>query len=396
MKNQKLNGRTKRNICGRKGRKALTAVLCVVMACMLGGCAGLQGMLLLVNREMSGLQENGLEELGGSSELTEESLTPFGKGLRSQALEAAPEAQMYDTGMEALMSPENWNTEEYKYHGENGWMNAVTSPFSTFAADVDTASYANLRRMLLEGREIPKDAVRIEEMINYFDYDYPDPSGEDPFSVTARIAPCPWNEETQLMLVGLKARDLNGNEDKDTRAGDKAPSNLVFLIDVSGSMDEYNKLPLVQRAFRLLVNELGEEDRVSIVTYANGDAVVLEGASGDEKSRICDAIEDLEPFGGTNGSQGIVRAYELARKQFKAKGLAKSDVIDGFDHSVAETLNVQKITIYEMELLSFKAVAPLNLGRVHSRFAAAEYGPGSAVSRPPVQARRPEVPSRRW
>lgn len=202
----------------------------------------------------------------------------------------------------------DWNTEEYDYIEESGWKSAKTTPFSTFAADVDTASYANLRRMILRGNTIPKDAVRIEEMINYFSYDYPEPEGEDPFSVTMEMGPCPWNENAKLLLIGLKTKDLAPEE--------HAPSNLVFLIDVSGSMDEPDKLPLVQRAFKLLTENLRPEDTISVVTYASSDQVVLDGVTGEEPEKIRSAIEDLMAGGGTNGSSGIVTAYSLAEKHF--------------------------------------------------------------------------------
>lgn len=201
-----------------------------------------------------------------------------------------------------------WNTEEYKYLAENTWMNVKTSPFSTFAADVDTASYANVRRMLTRNQEVPVDAVRIEEMINYFHYDYKAPTNGDPFSVTTEMAPCPWNENSRLLMVGLSAPELDTSE--------RVNSNLVFLIDVSGSMDGEDRLGLVQRSFKLLCEELQPGDRVSIVTYASGDKIVLEGATGDEKAKICDAIEDLFAGGGTNGGAGIQSAYKLAEQYF--------------------------------------------------------------------------------
>ena len=214
---------------------------------------------------------------------------------------------------ECWIAPEpDWNTEEYSYTPENGWKSVKASPFSTFAADVDTASYANLRRMILRGEEIPADAVRIEEMINYFHYDYPQPEDGKPFSVTTELAPCPWNDETSLLLVGLQA------ETPETDS--LPPSNLVFLIDVSGSMDEPDKLPLVQRAFHLLTEQLDEEDRISVVTYASEDRVVLDGTNGNETAVIDGAIEDLMAGGGTNGSAGIVTAYELAKKHFIKDG----------------------------------------------------------------------------
>ena len=202
----------------------------------------------------------------------------------------------------------DWNTEEYSYQEENPWMSVKTSPFSTFAADVDTASYANLRRMILRGERIPADAVRIEEMINYFSYDYPEPQEGEPFSVTTELAPCPWNKATKLLLIGLKAKKLEESE--------RPASNLVFLVDVSGSMDEYNKLPLVQQSMHLLTENLGPDDRISIVTYADGDEVVLEGVSGENRAKISAAMEDLMAGGGTNGSAGIQTAYEIAEKNF--------------------------------------------------------------------------------
>lgn len=206
----------------------------------------------------------------------------------------------------------DWNTEEYDYFAENAWMNMKTSPFSTFAADVDTASYANVRRMLTRGQSVPVDAVRIEEMVNYFHYDYPQPNVGEPFSVTTEMAPCPWNPDSVLFMVGMAAKELDTSERPD--------SNLVFLIDVSGSMDGEDRLGLVQRSFKLLCEELRPGDRVSIVTYANGDKIVMDGATGEDKAKICEAIEDLFASGGTNGSAGIQTAYELAEKYFVKGG----------------------------------------------------------------------------
>ena len=201
-----------------------------------------------------------------------------------------------------------WNTEEYKHLEENGWKAVSVSPFSTFAADVDTASYANLRRMLNNGQAVPKDAVRIEEMINYFKYDYPAPNPGEPFSVTTELAPCPWNEDTEILMVGIKARDIDMSQ--------RTASNLVFLVDVSGSMYGDDRLGLVQKAFGLLTEELGQNDRISLVTYASGDSVVFEGLSGAEKKKINDSVQDLFAGGGTYGSKGIETAYEIAEKYF--------------------------------------------------------------------------------
>lgn len=203
---------------------------------------------------------------------------------------------------------EEHNTEEYSAIKENGFQAVSTAPLSTFAADVDTASYANLRRMINNGKTVEPDAVRIEEMLNYFTYDYPEPEAGEPFSVTMEIGECPWNQDTKLLLIGLQAEKI------DTDA--LPPSNLVFLIDVSGSMDSPDKLPLVKQAFQLLTEQLGEQDSVSIVTYASSDAVVLSGVSGENRDDILYAIENLTAGGSTNGSQGIERAYALAEENF--------------------------------------------------------------------------------
>ena len=225
---------------------------------------------------------------------------------RAPANEAAP-YYGYDMVSEEYGQTEH-NTEEYNHIKENAFLSVKTNPFSTFAADVDTASYANLRRMILSGQQPPADAVRIEEMINYFSYDYPEPLGDGPFSVTTELAPCPWNDETELLLVGLQA------EKPDT---DSLPaSNLVFLIDVSGSMSDANKLPLVKRAFLLLLENLSAEDRISIVTYASSDAVVIDGADTNQKAKIMTAIENLSAGGSTQGSKGIETAYRLAEEHF--------------------------------------------------------------------------------
>ena len=201
-----------------------------------------------------------------------------------------------------------WNTEEYSYQPEHGFISAALQPLSTFAADVDTASYANLRRQLMEGRRPVEDSIRAEEIVNYFHYDYPEPQDGAPFSVTTEIAPCPWNEETKLLLIGLQAKKPDMRE--------LPPSSLTFLIDVSGSMDERNKLPLVQRSFMTLVENLRKQDIVSIVTYSGHEEVVLDGVRASEKNRIMAAIEGLYASGSTNGESALKTAYEIAGNNF--------------------------------------------------------------------------------
>lgn len=206
---------------------------------------------------------------------------------------------------------ENWNTEEYDSIREIGFQSVRNQPLSTFSVDVDTASYSNLRRMIEDGyslEEIPSGAVRIEELLNYFSYDYNLPEGDEPFGVTTVLGDCPWNEDAKLLQIGLKTEEIDFSE---------APhSNLVFLLDVSGSMYSDDKLPLLQKSFAMLAEELTEKDRVSIVTYAGSDKVVLEGVSGDDKAKIIDALESLEAGGSTNGADGIETAYKLAGEYF--------------------------------------------------------------------------------
>lgn len=200
------------------------------------------------------------------------------------------------------------NTEEYRYYPENPFMSVADAPLSTFGADVDTASYANIRRMILDGDRVPEDAVRIEEMLNYFYYDYPKPKEGEPFSVTARLAQCPWNDKHDLLQIGLQAEKLD--------EGTMPKSNLVFLLDVSGSMEAPDKLDLVKRAFLMMTEYLKSDDTISIVTYASDDRIVLDGAAGEDRLSIMTAIENLSAGGSTHGSRGIETAYQLAEKHY--------------------------------------------------------------------------------
>lgn len=198
------------------------------------------------------------------------------------------------------------NTEEYSKSEESGYKKAVISPLSTFSADVDTASYANLRRLINDGDYIPEDAVRIEEMLNYFDYDYAKPAGNSRFAVTTELSDCPWNSKAQLLSVGIQGMEL-----------EKAPnSNLVFLIDTSGSMSSEDKLELAGKSIRKLSKTLGKNDRVSIVTYSGEERVILAGARGDQVNTVNALTSILEADGVTNGESGIQAAYAIAEKYF--------------------------------------------------------------------------------
>lgn len=202
--------------------------------------------------------------------------------------------------------------EEYAKLSENQFKKATLNPLSTFSIDVDKAGYSNVRRMINNGDNIPYDAVKIEEMVNYFDYDYPQPTDEHPFSISTDVAKTPWNTQTQLVRIGLQGKEYLNEE--------LPASNLTFLIDVSGSMEDHNKLPLLISAFKLLVHQLREKDKVSIVVYAGAAGVILPPTNGDQKEKIINALQKLEAGGSTAGGQGIKLAYKLAEKNFKKNG----------------------------------------------------------------------------
>lgn len=209
---------------------------------------------------------------------------------------------------QAVSIETQFNTEEYSKISERGFVSPESEPLSTFSVDVDTASYANIRRLINSGQPVPQDAVRIEELINYFQYDYPKPKGEVPFSVYTELTDCPWERDNKLLLIGLKGKEIDISE--------IPASNLVFLIDVSGSMQDENKLPLVKKALLMLLENLRENDRISIVTYAGSESVLLRGVSGNEKAVIANAIENLSAGGSTAGARGIETAYEIAKECF--------------------------------------------------------------------------------
>ncbi len=204
------------------------------------------------------------------------------------------------------------NTEEYAHIEENRFLDAMTSPQSTFSIDVDCASYSNVRRFVMSDRLPYRDAVRIEELINYFDYDYDRPKGDVPFSINLEYSECPWNAGHRLVHIGLQGRQISDEE--------RRPSNLVFLIDVSGSMRPENKLPLLKKAFKLLVGQLGDNDRVSIVVYASSTGMVLPPTPGCRKAEIIEAIDRLESGGSTAGGEGIKLAYKTASDNFMKNG----------------------------------------------------------------------------
>ena len=203
--------------------------------------------------------------------------------------------------------------EQYQTLPDNPVHSVAETPVSTFSVDVDTGSYANVRRFLNQGSLPPDGAVRLEEMVNYFPYDYPLPTDSSPFGVTTEVAPSPWNPHTRLLRIGIKASDR--------AVAQLAPANLVFLVDVSGSMDRREGLPLVKSTLKLLVDQLRDQDRVSLVVYAGESRVVLKPTSGRDKEKIRNAIDQLTAGGSTAGASGIELAYQMAREGFIDKGI---------------------------------------------------------------------------
>ena len=234
---------------------------------------------------------------------------------------------------------DNFHTEAYDHIVENIFLSAASNPVSTFSIDVDRASYSNIRRFLSQGQLPPKDAVRIEEMINYFTYDYPDPSGDHPFSVTTDVSDAPWNSLHKLVRIGIQGQRI------DTE--DLPPSNLVFLIDVSGSMQAPNKLRLLKSSFRMLVGELRPQDRVALVVYAGAAGLVLPSTPGDEKDVILDAIEALEAGGSTAGGAGIRLAYDVARENHIRGGNNRVILATDGDFNVGASSDAEMIRLIE-------------------------------------------------
>jgi len=233
----------------------------------------------------------------------------IGKKYRESKAHFAPSA---DYSTHTWPQPHYPNSEEYKGMEENSFKIALNEPLSTFSIDVDAASYSTLRRFINNGQHPPAEAVRIEEMVNYFNYDYEQPKGDDPFAIHTEISTAPWNPKHQLVHIGLQGKKIP--------TGDLPSSNLVFLIDVSGSMSDPNKLPLLKSSFKMLVEELRPEDYVSIVVYAGAAGLVLEPTPGDEKGKILKALNKLESGGSTAGGAGIELAYATAKDHFIAGG----------------------------------------------------------------------------
>jgi Ca-activated chloride channel family protein len=241
------------------------------------------------------------------------SLKSFGELNNTQAVMAMDSGSAY--AFQPYMGgslPPNWNTEDYSAITPNIFHSPLTDPLSTFSIDVDTATYSNIRRMLNQGQLPQPNMIRTEEMLNYFDYDYPQPQGDIPFSIYTEMGSCPWNAKRNLVHIGIQGKKIDMA---------KAPANnLVFLLDVSGSMNDPNKLPLVQQSMNLLLENMRPQDRIAIVVYAGAAGLVLPSTSGEDKTRISDAINNLRAGGTTAGGAGIQLAYKTAVENLIAGG----------------------------------------------------------------------------
>jgi Ca-activated chloride channel family protein len=234
---------------------------------------------------------------------------------------------------------QEFNTEQYQSEPENPFVRATDEPLSTFSIDVDTASYSNIRRILNTNQIPTPDTVRLEEFLNYFTYDYPTPTDNTPFSVTTEAARCPWNADHTLVRIGLKGREVHRKE--------RPASNLVFLVDVSGSMQDQNKLPLVRESLKMMVGELGDSDRVAIVVYAGSEGVALPPTGGDRKRTILETLDRLESGGSTNGAAGIQLAYQIAADNFIPKGINRVILATDGDFNVGVTSQGELVRLIE-------------------------------------------------
>lgn len=277
-----------------------------------------------------------------------------------QRLEAAKIGTMKESteGAEdvGLVAPSDkaYNTEDYDNIIENNFLAAMRNPLSTFSIDVDEAAYSNVRRFITQGSLPPAGAVRIEEMINYFDYSYPQPAGTDPFSVNTEMSACPWNRQHKLVHIGLQGKQIP--------LENLPASNMVFLIDVSGSMDQPNKLPLVKASLKMLADQLRERDKVAIVVYAGNAGLVLPSTNGGDKVKIKQAIDELEAGGSTAGGEGIQLAYKIARQHFIEGGNNRIILATDGDFNVGPSSDDELVRMVEQERKSGVFLSVLGYG----------------------------------
>jgi Ca-activated chloride channel homolog len=246
------------------------------------------------------------------------------------------------------------NTEAYERIVENRFLNVRQQPLSTFSIDVDSASYSNVRRFLQQRQLPPADAVRIEELINYFPYNYPEPDGADPFAVHIEVAGCPWNDAHRLARIGIQGKHVAESQ--------RPAANLVFLLDVSGSMNHPKKLPLVKESMRMLVGQLGENDHLAIVAYAGAAGVVLPSTSATQRARILNAIDHMQPGGSTNGALGIRVAYEIAAENFQKSGINRVILCTDGDFNVGITDQTELTRLIETQAKTGVFLSVLGFG----------------------------------
>ncbi len=251
--------------------------------------------------------------------------------------------------------PAGFNREAYDHILDNPFLAVASNPLSTFSIDVDTASYANVRRFLTSGQLPPKDAVRIEELVNYFRYEYPEPEGDSPFSISTEVGRCPWKPEHRLALVGLRGRSLDEEN--------LPPRNLTFLLDVSGSMNSPDKLPLLKRAMGVLVDTLREEDRVAIVVYAGASGLVLSPTSGAGRGEILAALNSLRAGGSTAGGAGIELAYRVASDNYIEGGINRVILATDGDFNVGVSSEGDLVRLIEQKRETGVFLSVLGFGR---------------------------------
>jgi len=295
------------------------------------------------SRKPVAAQEIQLEELSKTHSFLKET-PPLVQKMEAKKMGTISQDGIDDNAVLDQKPPEAdkaFNTEDYDNIVENKFLASVQNPLSTFSIDVDEAAYSNIRRYLNEGSLPPAGAVRIEEMINYFDYSYPQPTGSDPFTVNTEMAPCPWNPQHRLVHIGLQGKEIATNN--------LPSSNLVFLIDVSGSMDESNKLPLVKSSLKLLTDQLRENDKVAIVVYAGNAGLVLSSINGTNKEKIKDAIDNLSAGGSTAGGEGIQLAYKIAQQNFIRGGNNRIILCTDGDFNVGASSDDDLVRMIEQE-----------------------------------------------
>lgn len=310
-------------------------VVVLIFSILLTGCGGSESYSSNANRS----------EVAESKPMV--FATPMSSNSTAASNMSAAKQAYYDEDRKSV-------GERYAEISENPFLETSRAPLSTFSIDVDTASYANVRRFLKDGQMPPKDAVRIEELINYFEYDYPQPVDDVPFSVNTEVASCPWNAKHKIVQIGLQGKKL---------ALDNAPpSNLVFLVDVSGSMNSPDKLPLLKDSMRVLVNQLKAQDRVAIVVYAGSSGLVLPSTPASNRGEIISALNNLEAGGSTNGGQGIQLAYRVAQENFISNGNNRVILATDGDFNVGLTGDDELVRLIENKRQSGIFLSVLGFG----------------------------------